>query len=148
MTEPVPLGLTFDCANARRQAEFWCLALGYVPSPPPTGWTTWEQWARDHEVPESEGDDGASICPPPGFTGPYVSFLVVPEHKTAKNRIHLDLKVSGGRHVAPEVRTRLIRAKVAELLAAGASQQGEHLMGGNLDHVVLLDPEANEFCVV
>jgi len=73
----------------------------------------------------------------------------VSEGKTAKNRIHLDLKVAGGRHLDAELRTTRIRASVAELVAAEATVQNEHLQsGGNLDHVVCLDPEGNEFCVV
>ncbi len=149
MHDRVPLGFTFDCTNARMEADFWCVALGYVPSSPPTGWASWEGRLRDQEVPESEWDDGASICPPEGVAGPTVSFLKVSEGKTAKNRIHLDLKVSGGRHLDAALRTTRIRASVAELVAAGATVQSEHLQsGGKLDHVVCLDPEGNEFCVV
>jgi len=140
------LGLTFDCADATVQARFWASALGYVPAPPPHGWDTWESWLIDLEVPREEWDDGASIVDPDG-TGPGISFLKVPEPKTAKNRLHLDLKVSGGRDVDPETRRTRILAKVDEVVAAGAAIQAEHVVRGQLDHVVLLDPEGNEFCV-
>ena len=140
------LGLTFDCTDATAQARFWATALGYVPAPPPRGWDTWEAWLVDLDVPRDEWDDGASIVDPDG-AGPGISFLKVPEPKTAKNRLHLDLKVSGGRDVDQETRRTRIMAKVDEVVAAGATIQTEHLMCEHLDHVVLLDPEGNEFCV-
>jgi hypothetical protein len=64
-----------------------------------------------------------------------------------KNRLHLDLKVSGGRDVDQEIRRTRIMAKVDEVVAAGATIHQEHVVGGHLDHVFLLDPEGNEFCV-
>ncbi len=79
---------------------------------------------------------------------PAISFLKVPEPKRAKNRLHLDLKVSGGRHVDDGGRTQRIEAKVTELLAAGAAVHARDIVHGQLDHVVMLDPEVNEFCLV
>lgn len=151
MTERPPtqpaIGMSFDCADPGVQALFWALALGYVESPPPAGWNTWEGFLTDQNVPKEEWNDGASISDP---TNPRstISFLKVPEHKTAKNRLHLDLKVSGGRNHEAAVRTRLIEAKVSELLVAGATVSERFSVGGHLDHVVMLDPEGNEFCVV
>jgi hypothetical protein len=140
------LGLTFDCSDAAVQAKFWATALGYVPAPPPRGWDTWEAWLVDLDVPREEWNDGASLVDPDGV-GPSLSFLRVPEPKTAKNRVHLDLKVSGGRDVDHETRRARIMTKVDEVVAAGATIQAEHHWGEHLDHVVLLDPEGNEFCV-
>ena len=45
------------------------------------------------------------------------------------------------------VRGDLIRAKVAELTAAGATAVREEFYGEYLGHVVMIDPERNEFCV-
>jgi catechol 2,3-dioxygenase-like lactoylglutathione lyase family enzyme len=140
------LGMTFDCADATAQARFWASALGYVPASPPRGWDTWESWLIDLEVPREEWDDGASLVDPAGI-GPGISFLKVPEPKTAKNRLHLDLKVSGGRDVDQELRRTRILAKVDEVVAAGATIVEEHVVRERLDHVVLHDPEGNEFCV-
>src|SRR6476619_2417207 len=70
--------LTFDCADAAAMARFWTLALGYVESPPPEGWDTWEAWLVHFEVPEEEWDDGAALQDPQGVL-PSVSFLKVPE---------------------------------------------------------------------
>lgn len=141
------IGLTFDCADPGAQARFWALALGYEESPPPEGWDTWEAFLTDHDVPPEEWNDGAAIRDPAGVRPP-ISLLKVPEPKRAKNRLHLDLKVSGGRHVDADERTRRIEATVAELVAAGATVYQRDVVRERLDHVVLLDPEGNEFCVV
>ena len=45
------------------------------------------------------------------------------------------------------LRESLIRAKVAELTAAGATAVREESYGEHLGHVVMIDPEGNEFCV-
>ena len=142
-----PFTLTFDCAGPAALAAFWCTALGYVPAAPPAGFATWESWLREFDVPESEWDDGAAI-EDPAATGPRISFLKVPEPKTAKNRIHLDIQIGGGRATPRADRAARVRAKVAELLTAGAAVVAEHDLNGILDHVVLADPEGNEFCVV
>jgi hypothetical protein len=141
------IGMTFDCKGPAALARFWALALGYVAASPPEGWDTWEEFLTDHEVPRDEWDDGAAICDPGGVR-PAISFLKVPEPKRAKNRLHLDLKVSGGRHIDATRRAQRIEAKVAELVAAGAAVQSRDTVAGRLDHVVMLDPEGNEFCVV
>ena len=74
-------------------------------------------------------------------------FLKVPEGKVAKNRLHLDLWVSGGRHVEAGQRDRLIRAMVDRLLAVGGTVLEKVEWESLLDHVVLQDPEGNELCV-
>lgn len=141
------IAMTFDCAEPSAQARFWAAALGYEQSPPPEGWDSWETFLADQGVPAEEWDDGAAIGDPAGIR-PAISFLRVPEPKRAKNRLHLDLKVSGGRHIDAADRTQRIEAKVAELLAAGAMVQTRGVVHGHVDHVVMLDPEGNEFCVV
>jgi hypothetical protein len=142
-----PWGITVDCADARTLADFWKVALGYVDAPPPTGWASWADWARHFEIPEEEWDDGASLVDPDGVRPP-VSLLRVPEGKTVKNRLHLDLRVAGGRHVEPALRRERILAMVDRLVAAGGTVLREDLMHGELDHVVMADPEGNELCVV
>jgi hypothetical protein len=67
----------------------------------------------------------------------------VPEAKTAKNRMHIDVRVAGDR---PE-RERLIRARVTILEAAGATFVRNQTYDGKFAHTVMLDPEGNEFCV-
>ena len=139
--------VTFDCASPALMARFWGPALGYVTPPPPDGFATREAWARHHEVPDDELDDGAYLADPAGVL-PSLSFLKVPEGKVVKNRLHLDLRVSGGRSVPQDQREVLLRAAVERLTAAGATVLAEHGGRDGLDHVVLADPEGNEFCVV
>jgi hypothetical protein len=144
---PVTWTLTFDCHDAGLVARFWTIALAYVERPPPQGWDTWESWLRHFEVPEDEWDDGASIEDPRHLL-PSISFMKVPEAKTVKNRVHLDLQVSGGRHLDAETRTERIEAMVALLTDAGGSVSYRSMQAGALDHVTMTDPEGNEFCVV
>jgi hypothetical protein len=139
--------LTFDCARPRELAAFWTLALGYVQAPVPHGYPSWDAWLAAHGVPEEEWDDGAYLVDPAG-TMPTLSFLRVPEPKTAKNRVHVDVKVSGGRDQPADLRRGRIEAVVDRLVAAGAAVQCRDELDGQLDHVVMTDPEGNEFCVV
>ena len=81
------------------------------------------------DIPEDERDDGASLVDPDGALPP-VGFLRVPEGKTAKNRLHVDLRVSGGRKVDQAVRRERILAMVDRLVAAGGSVQARaHVRG-------------------
>ena len=139
--------LTFDCHDAGLLARFWSLALGYAERPPPQGWDTWEDWLRHFDVPEEEWGDGASLEDPHGVL-PSISFLKVPEPKTVKNRVHVDLQVSGGRHLDAAERTERIEAMVARLEDAGGVVSYRALHDGQLDHVIMADPEGNELCVV
>ena len=109
-------------------AAFWALALGYV------------------DEPGYDDPDGASIVDPDG-NAPAIGFLRVPEGKTAKNRMHIDIRVAGEPPWDMVERAALIRAKVAVLASAGATVVREESYGEHLGHVVMLDPEDNEFCV-
>ncbi|MEV0493836.1 VOC family protein [Streptomyces atratus] len=144
---PTKWTVTLDCAQPTRLAEFWALALGYVPKPPPAGFGSWEEWFAHHGVPEEEWDDGAYLCDP-DRVGPTLSFLKVPEPKVAKNRVHLDVQAGGGRETPWEVRWPRVTEAVTRLTAAGATVVREHDMDGRPDHVEMADPEGNEFCVL
>ncbi|MEV6343093.1 VOC family protein [Actinoplanes sp. NPDC051851] len=128
--------LTFDTAHAERLAEFWKLALGYEDEPPPPPFATRDEWAASFDDPEDSGG-GAWLHDPAGV-GPRLSFLDVPEPKRAKNRMHLDIRV--GRSADQWQR---IEQKAAELVAAGATIL--HTTDGH--HIVMADPEGNEFCI-
>lgn len=149
--EPI-LQLTIDCADPGRLATFWAGALGYVPEPPPGGHPTWRAYWQDMGLPDEELPPGAgevpeSITDPKGV-GPRVWFQQVPEPKAVKNRVHLDLKVSGGREVPLALRTERVDAKVEEVVAAGATVLRVMDEPGMAYYaVVLQDPEGNEFCV-
>jgi Glyoxalase-like domain len=136
--------VVFDAAEPEKLAEFWGLALGYVPEPPPEGFESWEEFARSAGISEADFGEVSSRIDPAG-EGPRLFFQRVPEGKTAKNRVHLDVRVAG-REVRGEERKRLVSEKVERLVQAGASLawENENQWG---DSVVLHDPEGNEFCV-
>jgi hypothetical protein len=136
----VRIDLTLDAANPPRLAEFWKLALGYVDEPPPPPFATRADWLAAYGDPGDAVHSGAWLCDP-GGVGPDLSILAVPEPKVAKNRLHMDVRVSSG--VAPEGKWDRIRETVARLTEAGATVQQEY--PGR--HVVMADPEGNEFCV-
>jgi hypothetical protein len=117
-----------DAADPHRLAAFWAPALGYIDEP-----------GYDFE-------EGASLVDPEGRL-PAIGFLRVPEGKTAKNRMHIDIRVAGERPVDPALREQWMREKAAELVAAGATVVREDAFDGRLDHIVMQDPEGNEFCV-
>lgn len=117
-----------DANGPHRLATFWASALGYVAEP---GY---------------DDPDGASIVDPEG-EGPAIGWLRVPEGKSAKNRLHIDIRAAGEGPWDITEREQLIRAKVPELIALGATIVREEHYEEVLGHVVMLDPEGNEFCV-
>jgi hypothetical protein len=139
--------LTVDCSAPRVLARFWAVALGYIERPPPVGFASWEAWFAHDNVPEAEWDDGAYLSDPEGVL-PNLSFLKVPERKVVKNRIHLDVQAGGGRDVPWETRWERVVEAVARLQAAGATVVREYELDGRPDHVLMADPEGNEFCVL
>lgn len=140
-------GLTIDCADPARLAAFWADALGYEEAEPPDGFESWNAWFKDNGVPKKEWNDAAYLIDPAG-QGPTLSFLKVPEAKVSKNRVHLDLKVGGGRHQSAKKRRTRIDKAVERLQEIGAKVQRPVEQDGALDHVIMTDPEGNEFCVV
>jgi hypothetical protein len=144
--------LTIDCDDPGRMVAFWAPALGYEVQPPPAGFATMNDYYVSIGVPEEELDldgDGADRIWDPAGAGPRIWFQPVPERKSVKNRFHLDLYPTGRDFSLPLAeRTRLVDAKVAELVAAGATVRsgpsgeaiGRYSMG-------MFDPEGNEFCV-
>jgi Glyoxalase-like domain len=140
--------LMVDCADPATLAAFWGSALGYRQAAPPAGFDSWTRWFIELGVPEAEWNDGAAIEDPAGIR-PRISFLKVPEGKATKNRLHLDLQVGGGRAEPWDVRWSRVTAAVQQLLTNGATVIREvPLDDGRPDHVVMADPEGNEFCVV
>ena len=80
-----------------RMARFWAAALGYELAPPPAGFDTWNDFYRALDLPEDDLVDGADRISDPDGHGPSVWFHVVPDTKTVKNRLHLDIHASGAR---------------------------------------------------
>jgi predicted enzyme related to lactoylglutathione lyase len=105
--------VTIDCADPQRLAGFWSEALRV----------------------SIQGDYGDFVFlerPPDG--GPAIGLHRVPEPRSGKNRVHVDL--SGGSRAA----------EVPRLVGLGSTVVAEHEMPG-LVWTVLTDPEGNEFCV-
>ncbi|MGH9261982.1 MAG: VOC family protein [Acidimicrobiales bacterium] len=140
--------VVFDCADPGLLTRFWALALGYRIEDPPAGFEDWRSYWAHIGLPEDElVDSGDSIVDPDGV-GPRIWLQVVPEGKVVKNRVHLDIDVSGGRAVPLEVRRQRVLAEADRLVDAGATRL-RVLEQEGLDHfgVVLHDPERNEFCL-
>jgi len=137
------LQVVIDAADPAAVAEFWAAALGYVVQPPPPGFDSWPAFLRELGVPEDQWDSRSAVVDPDG-RGPRIYIQQVPEAKTVKNRVHLDVQVGAG--AEPAARPALVAREVERLTALGARQlraydeMGEHW-------VVMADPEDNEFCV-
>lgn len=133
--------ITFDAHDTAKQAEFWALALDYVVQPPPPGFDSWFDFAEQVGIPKEDWDRLNAVVDPAG-AGPRVLFQKVPEDKTVKNRVHLDVDVGG----EAENRRELAQAHREKLEAAGARfvREVDEPSGWCL---VMLDPEGNEFCL-
>jgi hypothetical protein len=114
---------TIDCRNAYELSEWWKPVLEYVDLP---------------DDPNEPGHEECLIQSPDG--GHRLLFIEVPDEKTVKNRIHLDL--------APREGTR--DEELARLLAHGATEVADlrGKCGPGTGWVVLTDPEGNEFCIL
>jgi hypothetical protein len=131
-------GVTIDCADPVALAAFWRDVLDYVDDPPPAGYESWADYDRQNGVSADEAGAGATIVDPAG-AGPRLYFQRVPEPKTVKNRVHLDV-VAG-----PEW------SAVLEAVARGVALGGRRLResADPADpFIVMADPEGNEFCLV
>ena len=103
--------LVIDCTSPEPLALFWAEALHYVIAPPPSGFDSWDDFFRSIGVPEDELGGGSDIIEDPNSEGPRIWLRIVPEKKSIKNRIHIDVNASGGRGSSLE--TRRERVQVA-----------------------------------
>lgn len=139
--------VTFDAHDPAALAGFWQQALaplGYVSAPPPPGFADWPAFLAAQGIPETEWNSAAALVDPSGV-GPRLFFQRVPEPKTAKNRVHLDLGSGGGPGVPVEQQRLAVDAAVARLEQLGATfvERSEAL---GVVWAVMHDPEGNEFC--
>jgi Glyoxalase-like domain len=112
--------ISVDCVRWEPLVEFWSQAVDFVEDP---------------DNPNNPGDpEGLLISRRQDLA---LLFIPVPEPKSIKNRIHLD--------IVPTDRTR--DEEVERLLGLGASQAADHRRDDGTGWVVLADPEGNEFCV-
>jgi hypothetical protein len=129
-----------DCADPVRLGAFWRAVLHYGERPPPSGHDSWAA----HQAAAGPSDYWIDD---PGGARPTILFQPVPEGKVVKNRVHLDVRVSGGPDTPPEEGKARIDAAVPPTLALGATYLRT---SENPDDyfVVLQDPEGNEFCLI
>ncbi|MEV6104964.1 VOC family protein [Streptomyces sp. NPDC051940] len=137
--------VTYDCADPGAQAEFWAAALGYRLQPPPEGFPDWTAALTAWGVPPEHHNDRSAITDPDG-DGPRVFFQKVPEPKTAKNRVHLDVRAAPG--LTGDERMAALEAEADRLTGLGAKRFARVEPGGlDMGHIVMTDPEGNEFCL-
>lgn len=133
--------IAIDCGDPEHLTAFWAEVLGYRPTRPPGGFATWAEFSA--AVGGAGGERWSRIADPAG-SGPDILFHRVPEPKTAKNRVHLDIHVSAGRPAGE--RRRTVDGEARRLIALGAT----HLRTEEdvTDYfAVMQDPEGNEFCI-
>ena len=110
--------VTFDCTDALALARFWATL---------TGWHVFH-----------DDDPEVLVAPYYPYDGTGLLFIPVPEGKSAKNRLHLDLK--------PTDLTR--DEQVEQALRAGATVVDDRREPSGAGWVVLADPEGNELCIL
>ncbi|MEP6666149.1 MAG: VOC family protein [Nocardioidaceae bacterium] len=138
--------VTIDCADPHPLADWWADALGWVVEPSDQAFIRQmisEGLATDDDTTTHHGSlvwkEGAAIRHPDGdVAGPCARLLfqLVPEAKSVKNRVHLDVRV--GRDNLEAELTRLVASGATEL---HRGQQGPHTW------VTIADPEGNELCL-
>ena len=116
MTVSTVLGLTFDAHDAARVARFWAAALG-------------RQLADD-----ANAQDAVVIASDISSSGPRLAFHQVPEDKTVKNRVHLDLITTD------------LDGESERLISLGATVV--NTISGDARWITFADPEGNEFDLI
>ena len=140
-------GLTMDAAQPRELGAFWAFALGYEEEPPPEPFATWDEALTAWGLPREQWGDFYALRDPQG-SGPRLFFQRVPEAKTAKNRLHVDVGVPGSAGLEPRPGPDAVRAHAEALVARGAMVLSVNDDPAQGFWVVMADPEGNEFCVV
>ncbi|MEV0665156.1 VOC family protein [Actinomadura luteofluorescens] len=138
--------ITFDCADPAALAAFWAEALGYRLQDPPGGFASWDEALEAMGVPQENRNDASAVVDP-GGAGPRLFFQRVPEGKQAKNRVHLDVRAAPG--LTGDERMAALEAEADRLAAHGAARLRRHEPKPPLEagHIVMADPEGNEFCL-
>ena len=143
--------LVIDCHDPSTLVAFWQPLLGgYRVPDPPAPHPTWRDWYISLGVPAAEIEgDGADRLVPTDGNGVNIWFQVVPETKSVKNRLHLDLRVSRGPEIPRQQRRADIEAAVDDIRRRGGSlvRWSEDDRADRVSALVA-DPEGNEFCLV
>ena len=145
LAQPYTVQVVVDCAEPHPLADWWAEVLGWDVEAQDEGFirSMIEQgFASGADTTEHRGAlvwaSGAAIGHPEGLDrAPRILFQQVPEPKTVKNRVHLDLRTAAEPDLAEKDR----------LLALGATEIGAGQQGPMVAWVVLTDPEGNELCL-
>ena len=147
--------VTFDAHDPESLSRFWADAMGYVNPPPPgrelapgqDPFDAWHDFLAEVGVPETEWNSASAAQDPDGH-GPTP---VLPAGAGGQDRegtaVHLDLRAAPG--LEGEERMAALEAECERLVALGATRVERHepsppMTGG---HIVMTDPEGNEFCL-
>ena len=147
MPEVRQVQVTFDCADPGALAAFWIETLGYRLDDPPGGFDTWEAALEAWGVPRDEWNS-RSACHDPEDSGPRLFFQRVPEGKTTKNRVHLDVRAAPG--LRGDERMAALESEAERLVSLGATRVRRfepESSPGEAGFIVMQDPEGNEFCL-
>jgi hypothetical protein len=133
--------VTFDCFDPHAQAAFWAQVYGSAVEDHSV---LVDQLVAAGHLPADErivingraAFRDVAACHDPTGTEPRLYFQRVPEGKTAKNRVHVDIRVAD----------ELKEAEVERLVGLGAEHVDVHKDRGPVTYV-LRDPEGNEFCL-
>lgn len=135
--------VTFDAADPAALAAFWAEVLGYRIQDPPPGFDSWDAALEAWGVPPERRNDASAIV----GSGPRIYFQRVPEGKTVKNRVHLDVRAAPG--LTGDERMAALELECSRLVAIGAVRLARHEPAPPMGfgHIVMADPEGNEFCL-
>ncbi|MCZ7373940.1 VOC family protein [Micromonospora sp. WMMC250] len=138
--------ITIDCADPAALAAFWAEALGYQMQGPPGNFASWEQALDAMGVPPERRNDASAVVDPEG-SRPRLFFQRVPEPKQVKNRVHIDVRAAPG--LEGDERMAALEKEAERLAAHGATRLSRHEPAPPLGagHLVMADPEGNEFCL-
>jgi Glyoxalase-like domain len=122
------LDVVIDCGHPAALARFWAAALDDYNVAPYDA----DELARLRSLGIDDPEDDPTVLVEPTGPGPRVWLQAVPESKRAKNRVHLDLRCED------------LDREIDRLVALGATVSA--IVEADR-HVVMRDPEDNEFCL-
>ncbi len=140
------LQITVDCADPAGLARFWAEVLGYRLQPPPAGFDSWEAALQSFGVPQDQWNSRSALVPDAG--GPRLFFQRVPEQKSGKNRLHLDVRAAPG--LVGADRMAALEAEADRLTGLGAIvayRVEPDPTAMDAGFITMHDPEGNEFCL-
>ncbi len=138
--------VTFDSGDPAALAAFWAEVLGYQVQAPPPGFDSWDAALEAWGVPPERRNDASALVDPEG-DGPRIFIQRVPEGKTAKNRVHLDVRAAPGLEGVERMAARETESERLGGLGATRVQRYDPPPPLQLGTIVMNDPEGNEFCL-